>query len=407
MAQVFFAEVLWICTSVTSGDATSQMDFRRGSLPSVVATVVARCTPTVSAVASFSTQRVSRRPSGSRSEEGQREGFWSSQGCWQRFPPAGATPQCNGTLISCSSETTRSNVSRSSCRGNPIQSRQTQASARHVGRRGRHVPCRSGSTFEGRVPSTRTTCVRAHPVDKKCFVERKQKRFEQAKEATEGAREALNSSMASQREEKNLLTEGERRLAELMMEEKAIPSPFQVTPVCNVNVELDHLRAEIARLRQQQDGIRPVVASVEANHIPVERQELESWMNHRAGDLRVAIEENNGARRLQLITLLAEGQRRLHPLEEEDALFGGRFLCNGTWRGTVRPALRAVRVVGSRYGLRGIRVGEKLLTPVPRQVPRDGTHHRTRSLSTGCVKSGLEWQMSVTHRHLHTWTLWT
>ena len=78
-----------------------------------------------------------------------------------------------------------------------------------------------------------------------------------------------------------MLAEGERRLAELMMEEKALPSPFQVTPVCNVNVELDHLRSEIARLRQQQDGIRPVV----------ERQELESWMNHRAGDLRAAIEE--------------------------------------------------------------------------------------------------------------------
>ena len=103
-----------------------------------------------------------------------------------------------------------------------------------------------------------------------------------------------------------------------MMEEKALPSPFQVTPVCNVNAELDHLRSEIARLRQQQGGIRPVV--VEANHIPVERQELESWMNHRTGDLRAAIEENNAARRLELITLLAEGQRRLHSLEEEDAL---------------------------------------------------------------------------------------
>ena len=32
---------------VTSGDATSQVDFRRGSLPSVVATVAARSTPTV------------------------------------------------------------------------------------------------------------------------------------------------------------------------------------------------------------------------------------------------------------------------------------------------------------------------------------------------------------------------
>ena len=89
----------------------------------------------------------------------------------------------------------------------------------------------------------------------KSFVERKQKRVEQAKEATVRAREALNSAVASQKMEENLLAEGERRLAELMIEEKAIPSPFQVTPACNVNVELDHLRAEIARLRQQRERL--------------------------------------------------------------------------------------------------------------------------------------------------------
>ena len=136
------------CQSGPSAKDSVILGFRRGSLPSVVATVVARSTPTVSAVASFSTPHVSCRPSGSRNEEGQRQGVWSSQGCGQRFPPAGATSLCNGT-VSCGSEATRSNVSRSSCRGSPIQSRQTQASARHVGRRGRHVPCRPGSTLEG------------------------------------------------------------------------------------------------------------------------------------------------------------------------------------------------------------------------------------------------------------------
>ena len=122
-----------------------------------------------------------------------------------------------------------------------------------------------------------------------------------------------------------------------MMEEKALPSPFQVNPVCNVNVELDHSRAEISRLRQQQDGIRPGAASVEANHIPVERQELESWMNQRAGELRVSIEENNAARRLQLITLLAEGQRRLHSLEEEDALLEENFCATAPGEGRFAP----------------------------------------------------------------------
>ena len=86
----FSLESFLDCSFVTMGDATSQMDFRRGSLPSVVATVLARSTSTISAMTSFSTQRVSRRPSGSRSEEGRREGLWSNQGCWQRFPPAGA-----------------------------------------------------------------------------------------------------------------------------------------------------------------------------------------------------------------------------------------------------------------------------------------------------------------------------
>ena len=159
-------------------------------------------------------------------------------------------------------------------------------------------------------------------------------RISRSKQATERAREALNLAMASQREEESLLAEGERRLAELTMEEKALPSPFQVTPDCKVNAELDQLRSEIARLRQQQH-VRPVVG--EANHIPVERQELESWMNHRAGDLRVAIEENNAARRLQLITLLAEGQRRLHSLEEEDAVLEEDFCATAPGEGRFAP----------------------------------------------------------------------
>ena len=90
------------------------------------------------------------------------------------------------------------------------------------------------------------------------------------------------------------------------------------------------MRSEVAKLRQQQD-VRPVV--VEANHIPVERQELESWMNHRAGDLRAAIEENNADHvvgRRATATSFVGGRR---------CCFGGRFLCDGTWRGTVRTLL--------------------------------------------------------------------
>ena len=61
-----------------------------------------------------------------------------------------------------------------------------------------------------------------------------------------------------------MFAEGERRFAELMMEEKVLLSPFSSGV------------GSIARLREQQDGIRPVV--VEANHTLLERQELESWM---------------------------------------------------------------------------------------------------------------------------------
>ena len=294
---------------VASGDATSQMGFRRGSLPSVVATVFARSTPTVSAVASFSTQCVSRRPSGSRSEEGQM-GVLVKPRVLAKVPTTRrhATTQWDSQL---------------QLRNNAFQCLQSKLSRQP----------------DPESPNSSKCCSPRWAKRTTCTMERKQKRVEQAKEATERAREALNSAMASQREEENLLAEGERRLAELMKEEKATPSPFQVNPVCNVNVELDHLRAEIARLRQQQDGIRPVVASVEANHIPVKCQELEFWMNHRAGDLRDAIEENNAARRLQLITLLAECQRRLHSWEEEDALLEGEAhtRVNTTHNTTTQP----------------------------------------------------------------------
>ena len=151
-----------------------------------------------------------------------------------------------------------------------------------------------------------------------------------------------------------------------MMEEKAIPPPLQVTPVCNVNVELDHLRAEIARLRQQQDGIHPVVASVEQSHprgTPrigiLDESPSRGFACRDPGKQRsekVAIDHVVGRR--ATATPFVGGRR---------CSFGGRFLCNGTWRGTVRPVLRAVRVVGSRCGLRAFEL-EKLLTRVPRPI---------------------------------------
>ena len=54
--------------------------------------------------------------------------------------------------------------------------------------------------------------------------------------------------------------------------------------------------------------------------------------------------------------------------------FGGRFLCNGTWRGTVRTLLREVRTPRciARYGHRGTRVGEAA-HPGPTRRSMDAT----------------------------------
>ena len=111
---------------------------------------------------SFSTQRVSRRQSGSCSEEGQREGV--GKGSHQQGPRHNAAGQSSSVAVPKQRvplspdqvvEAARSRVAK------------LQASACHAGRGRRHVPCCPGSTFEGRVPSTRTACVRAHPVDNK------------------------------------------------------------------------------------------------------------------------------------------------------------------------------------------------------------------------------------------------
>ena len=55
------------------------------------------------------------------------------------------------------------------------------------------------------------------------------------------------------------------------------------------------------------------------------------------GELRVPIEAHKAARKLQLITLLAEGQRRLHSLEEEDALLEENFCAMAPGEGRFAP----------------------------------------------------------------------
>ena len=151
-----------------------------------MATVVARSAPTVSAVASFSTQHVSRRPSGSRSEEGQRQGVWSSQGCGQRFPPAGATSQCNGT-VSCSSNNAFQCLQiKLSRQPDPESPNSSKCSPRWLKEDDMFPAVQEA--LEGRVPSTRTTCVRAHPLDQKfCRTETKVSRQGSNRESARGS----------------------------------------------------------------------------------------------------------------------------------------------------------------------------------------------------------------------------
>ena len=126
----------------------------------------------------------------------------------------------------------------------------------------------------------------------KLYVERKQKLVDLARDATARAREALNSPLAGQEKEECLVAGG-RRVEELLMEEKVTPSPFHVGPPANVDAELEQLR-EVVRLRRRE-GIRfPVLPTLEAN------QELESWMNLRAVDLRIAIKDNSGSAKIAI-----------------------------------------------------------------------------------------------------------
>ena len=177
-------------------------------LSGVVATVVARSTPTVSAVASFSTQHISRRPSGSRSKEGQRQGVWSSRKCGQRFPRKRHVTMQRDSQLQFRNNAFQCFQIKLSRQPDPESPNSSKCSPRWAKR----TTCTLPSRKHSRRPSTKHEnnifCERIQST--KSFVERKQKRVEQAKKATEKTREALNLAMASQKEEEKLLAEGER-----------------------------------------------------------------------------------------------------------------------------------------------------------------------------------------------------
>ena len=90
------------------------------------------------------------------------------------------------------------------------------------------------------------------------FIERKKKRVERARDTTMRARAALAAAVANQ-EQEVLLADGERRLAELVIEEKRTPSPFTMEPPqMEPQVEADQAEAgchcELSKESSQKCG---------------------------------------------------------------------------------------------------------------------------------------------------------
>ena len=79
------------------------------------------------------------------------------------------------------------------------------------------------------------------------FVERKRKRVERAEESVAQARDELAVAIADQEQQEVLFADGERRLAEVQIEEKDIPFPFRVDP--------PHAVPEVEEFKRLQDTI--------------------------------------------------------------------------------------------------------------------------------------------------------
>ena len=120
----------------------------------------------------------------------------------------------------------------------------------------------------------------------KLFLLRKQRRVEEARPLK--AREVLAEPIAAQEKEETLWADKERRLAELVLEEKAAPSPSTVPPQSvgpDVSAELsrmqaiiDNLQGEFPRLRGRAPG--PHCRRQRVNGVTSLSQEVQSGPNH-------------------------------------------------------------------------------------------------------------------------------
>ena len=82
--------------------------------------------------------------------------------------------------------------------------------------------------------------------------------MERAKEIVAKARNTLASAIADQEQQEALLADGERRLAELKVEEKAVPSPFKADPphIAPEEEEFKRLQETIVGLQQELANLR-------------------------------------------------------------------------------------------------------------------------------------------------------
>ena len=88
------------------------------------------------------------------------------------------------------------------------------------------------------------------------FVDRKRKRVERAKEIMAKVRDTLASAITDLEQQEALLADGERRLAELKVEEKAVPSPFKADPPHIAPEEFKCLQETIVGLQQELANLR-------------------------------------------------------------------------------------------------------------------------------------------------------
>ena len=161
----------------------------------------------------------------------------------------------------------------------PCQSHQTPANSRDVWRGGRHVSCHPGSPLEGRVPSTGTSCKRAHPIVNTVYrTETKAIGAGQGgnSESAGGLKFTSCKSREGGKFGRRQGTEARRIVDRGEDHSVTIPGRSTCKRRCRVGTALG------VRLRRRDGICFREMSTVEANQIPADNQELESWMNLRA-----------------------------------------------------------------------------------------------------------------------------